>query len=345
MADRKFVGVRPIGIAVALLLAAALIVPTVATADPAAVPVQTPSVATVQQQLGDLALKNAQLAEQYNRARIDVVNRQAAAAKAEKAAAQIDVVFQAARTRLASSAAAQYESGSFSTTGALLSSDSGQSYLNQLATLSMLSAHNAQVVTNVTAIKAQADTAQTTAATLLATAAAKRDELVKQKDTVQKQVDKYTTLLDTLTAAQRTAYIQTVAPTAKVAPAAIVVQASSAAATQAVKFALAQVGKPYVFGAGGPGSYDCSGLTMAAWAAGGVSLPHLAADQYNYGHHVNMNELQPGDLIFYGSPAYHVTIYVGSGLMVSAPQPGENVKVMPSSAMSAEVSGATRLVG
>jgi cell wall-associated NlpC family hydrolase len=111
----------------------------------------------------------------------------------------------------------------------------------------------------------------------------------------------------------------------------------------AVEFALAQVGKPYVFGAAGPDAYDCSGLTMAAWAAAGVSLPHSAADQYNYGTHVPLSDLSPGDLIFMYSPIGHVTIYIGDGMMVSAPTEGENVSVVPVSSFSGDIVGATHL--
>ncbi|MEO6885781.1 MAG: NlpC/P60 family protein, partial [Jatrophihabitantaceae bacterium] len=277
MADRKFIGVRPITVAVAWLVAAALIIPAVASADPLASPAQTPSVSTVQQQLGELALQNAQLVERYDQAQTDVTNRQAAAVTAQKAANKIDATFQVARTQLASSAAAQYESGTFSSTGALLSSDSGQSYLNQLATLSMLSTHNAQVVTNVSAIKQQADAAQTTASNLLAAATAKRDALATQKAVVQKQIDKFRTLLSTLTAAQQQVVRQQMNPkvsTATVAQATtnfIATPGTAKSVAQAVRFALAQVGKPYVWGAAGPSTYDCSGLTMAAWASAGIS--------------------------------------------------------------------------
>ena len=121
------------------------------------------------------------------------------------------------------------------------------------------------------------------------------------------------------------------------------VHAGSAAAQRAVDFALAQVGKPYAFGADGPGSYDCSGLTMAAWRAGGVSLPHLAAAQYHYGTHVPINRLQPGDLVFMYHPIGHVSMYIGSGRLVSAPQTGENVKIVRLSYYKPIIVGATRL--
>ena len=108
----------------------------------------------------------------------------------------------------------------------------------------------------------------------------------------------------------------------------------------ASQFALAQVGKPYVFGAAGPGAYDCSGLTMAAWRAAGVSLPHSAADQYNYGHHVSRDQLEPGDLIFFYQPIGHVTIYIGNGMMVSAPTEGEPVVGRPADASSTATTSA-----
>src|SRR5207244_1464771 len=76
------------------------------------------------------------------------------------------------------------------------------------------------------------------------------------------------------------------------------VPAPSAGAGAAVSFAKQQVGKPYEYGAAGPDSYDCSGLTMASWRQGGVSLPHSAAAQYNATTHIPISAVQPGDLLF-----------------------------------------------
>jgi cell wall-associated NlpC family hydrolase len=98
-----------------------------------------------------------------------------------------------------------------------------------------------------------------------------------------------------------------------------------------------------VFAAAGPNSYDCSGLTMAAWKHGGVSLPHLASAQYNYGTHVSADALRPGDLVFFYHPIGHVAIYIGRGLLVSAPQTGENVKIVRLSYFMSDYVGATRL--
>jgi cell wall-associated NlpC family hydrolase len=94
-----------------------------------------------------------------------------------------------------------------------------------------------------------------------------------------------------------------------------------------VHTALAQLGEPYVWGSAGPGSFDCSGLTMYSWRAAGVSLPHSSAAQYNGLPHVSQSELEPGDLVFFGSPIHHVGLYIGKGLMVAAPSSGRVVQV------------------
>ena len=107
---------------------------------------------------------------------------------------------------------------------------------------------------------------------------------------------------------------------------------ASGRAAVAVRFAYAQLGKPYVYGASGPNAYDCSGLTMRAWGAAGVSLPHNAAAQQSDTRYVSYGELQPGDLVFFGSPAGHVGIYIGGGRMIAAPHTGDVVKIQSISA-------------
>jgi cell wall-associated NlpC family hydrolase len=97
----------------------------------------------------------------------------------------------------------------------------------------------------------------------------------------------------------------------------------------ALEFALAQVGEPYVYGGAGPNSWDCSGLTMMAWKAAGVSLPHGAKAQYGSTPHISKSELQPGDLVFFYNPIHHVGIYAGNDKVVHAPKPGDVVSVDP----------------
>ena len=103
--------------------------------------------------------------------------------------------------------------------------------------------------------------------------------------------------------------------------------APNARAQAAVDAALSQVGKPYQWGASGPDSYDCSGLTMWAWAHAGVSLPHNSGAQYSATKRVPRPDLAPGDLLFYGNPIHHVAMYIGNGQMVEAPYTGSHVRV------------------
>lgn len=97
-------------------------------------------------------------------------------------------------------------------------------------------------------------------------------------------------------------------------------------AEKALAFARAQIGKPYVWGATGPDSYDCSGLTQAAWKAAGVDLPRVTYDQVNAGTTVSLADAQPGDLVFFYDDISHVGIYIGNGMMIHAPKPGAYVR-------------------
>ena len=100
------------------------------------------------------------------------------------------------------------------------------------------------------------------------------------------------------------------------------------AAGVAIEFARTQLGKPYRYAASGPDGYDCSGLTMAAWRAAGVSMPHYSGAQYTRFPRVPLSEMQPGDLVFWGSGGgSHVGLYVGGGLMIHSPHTGDVVRV------------------
>jgi cell wall-associated NlpC family hydrolase len=108
---------------------------------------------------------------------------------------------------------------------------------------------------------------------------------------------------------------------------------ASGRGARALAFARAQLGKPYRFGAAGPGAYDCSGLTMAAWGAAGVGLPHSSEAQYGVGRPVAKSDLQPGDLVFFYSGVSHVALYVGNGVVIHAPHPGASVEYISMSVM------------
>lgn len=105
---------------------------------------------------------------------------------------------------------------------------------------------------------------------------------------------------------------------------------SSGAAARAIRYAKAQLGEPYVWAAAGPNAWDCSGLTMMSWREGGVSLPHYSAAQYDRTRHIGVNDLRPGDLVFWGdSPdsIHHVALYLGGGQIIHAPRTGRPVAV------------------
>jgi cell wall-associated NlpC family hydrolase len=102
-----------------------------------------------------------------------------------------------------------------------------------------------------------------------------------------------------------------------------------AGASEAVAAAESRVGLPYVWGAAGPSSFDCSGLVMWAWAHAGVSLPHFSGAQYAGTTHIPMSQLQPGDLVFFSNTGQHVAMYVGNGEIVEAPHSGADVHIVP----------------
>ena len=128
------------------------------------------------------------------------------------------------------------------------------------------------------------------------------------------------------------------------------IQAATPAAFTAVNYACGQLGLPYVWGGNGPadGGFDCSGLTTAAYAAAGITLPRTADAQYRVGPHVPPGQpLLPGDLVFYGTPAHihHVGLYLGRGLMINAPDFEQAVKTQSYLYPGADYAGATRLSG
>jgi len=111
--------------------------------------------------------------------------------------------------------------------------------------------------------------------------------------------------------------------------------APNPAAASAIAFASRQLGLPYVWGGNGPAKgdagYDCSGLTMAAYASAGIGIPRTATDQYRHGPAVSLSSLKPGDLVFYGNSdfAHHVAIFVGAGVILDAPKTGAVIRLDP----------------
>lgn len=109
---------------------------------------------------------------------------------------------------------------------------------------------------------------------------------------------------------------------------------ASARGKKAVAFATGQLGKPYVWGAEGPGSYDCSGLTSQAWSAAGRPIPRTSQEQWKQLKHIAVKDMRPGDLIIYHDDASHVGMYIGDGAIVHAPRPGRNVTIAGAGSMA-----------
>lgn len=158
----------------------------------------------------------------------------------------------------------------------------------------------------------------------------------RQRDDVQGRLSQVETLLSSLSGAQLGALAGferdgiTAAQRQFLATGALGAEhPPSAQGDRAVRYAVDQLGKPYVWGATGPGSYDCSGLTSQAWNHAGTVIPRTSQEQWARLPHVPLRELRPGDLVVYFPEATHVALYLGRGLVVQAPRPGASVKVSP----------------
>jgi cell wall-associated NlpC family hydrolase len=328
-----------------LVLSALVVAPLAAQAIPRPEEPTPTTTAQVQARLASLAKSSEQLAEQFNRAQIDIVAAQKAVTSANQAADLAQIHLVQAQSALAKSISSQYKASSFSRTAALLASNSSEGYLQTVQTLSLLTEHQGQVAAMAGTAIATANAASGKARAAVATANARKADLGKRRQVLDAQVSKYKALLATLTAAARARFLTPVAPSQAAISQAFatpIPKSAAKGAAGAIAAARAELGKPYAWGAGGPDAFDCSGLTAWAWGAVGVGLPHNAAAQQGMGSPVNQADLQPGDLVFFGSPAYHVALYIGQGLIIHAPTTGDVVKTVPLSSVG-DYSGATRV--
>jgi cell wall-associated NlpC family hydrolase len=258
---------------------------------------------------------------------------------------------------------------------ALLTSKNADDFVGQVSTLQSIAGHQAAVLDQAVATGRTADQAQAQAASAVAAARATYASVARQQAGLQAQVNQYQADFDRLSASERQAAIaaaetadvrasrddRAATPEPSGAPAAAVsagrtgaataapapvgpVAAPSQAASVAVSTALAERGRPYVWAAAGPGSFDCSGLMEYAYAAAGVRLPHSSLGQSRMGTPVSRTALQPGDLVFFYSPVSHVGMYIGNGNIVHAPTAGDVVKITPLAYMPS-YNSARRLVG
>jgi cell wall-associated NlpC family hydrolase len=249
------------------------------------------------------------------------------------------------RNALGSLATAQYRDGGMDPGLRLALTSAPEEYLRRAALAERAGALQAAAVSDVRRQLRELAQLRAQAGDRIAELEARRKELAGHKAAVRSKLAAAERLLARLTAEQRARYNS---GTESHGPARAdragtprgTLKARNSRAAQAVAYAYGAIGKPYVWGATGPGSYDCSGLTQAAWRSAGVSLPRTTYTQINAGARVPRSRLAPGDLVFFYSGVSHVGLYIGGGQMIHAPRPGAPVRVAPIDRMP--FAGATR---
>jgi cell wall-associated NlpC family hydrolase len=239
---------------------------------------------------------------------------------------------------LGSIAIEQYKSGGFGQSFELLFSTDPTLYLSSAGSLDAITRRKSAQLRKFEAAQQRLKATTLTVNDKIALVAAAQKKLAAQSAIAQSKLAEAEKLLSTLTKAERErlaklADEQENADEASSLAAAKSAEGVSGRAGIALKYALKQIGDRYVFGAAGLVTWDCSGLTMRAYEAAGVSLPHSSAAQSRLGKKVSLNALKPGDLLFFGRPVSHVGIYLGGGKMVHAPRSGSRVKVAESGSL------------
>ena len=275
------------------------------------------SLAELQKQIQQQSAALEKIVEQYDGVNTLLAKNLKTSAALQKQMAPLLTSLNVARVQVQSIAVAEYISGGkLSSMNAILSTGSTVDLASSMAMLNRVAAAQQDQIANYQKVNAAYFTQKQKIDTLVATEQTQKTSLAKQKATIN---TKLSSLLKLRTKAFGSA---TEASGGSHPPAPYLPGRGG----KVVAFAYDQLGKPYAFGADGPGSYDCSGLVMAAYASVGVSLPHNAAMQYHAISHISRSSLQPGDLVFYRNLG-HVAIYIGGGRVIHAPQAGENVKI------------------
>jgi cell wall-associated NlpC family hydrolase len=325
-----------------LVGATAALTISVLPATAAAVPGTTTDPAEAAERVAEAEHELEVVSEKVNDARVALEKQEAAVADAERVAAEAQAELDALDGQIREVARSAYTDPGLSQFGLLLTSDSAEDFVSQLGTLEAIAGHTNDVVGEVALIADRADSAQAAADAAEAEAKKVLDEITAQQRTLESQMAEYQRQYAALTAPQQEQVARAHGGETVAAPSGVI--APSASAQTAVDTALAQVGDAYVWGAGGPDAFDCSGLTQYAYSAAGVSLPHSSKSQAQMGAPVSVGALQPGDLLFYYSPTSHVAMYIGSGKMVHASTPSKPVSVVNFDSMSG-FTHARRLAG
>ncbi|MGX1908568.1 NlpC/P60 family protein [Streptomyces phaeochromogenes] len=352
-------GIRTPALATAALTSVALLSQT-ANASPSEEP--RPSLEEVEKKVDDLYRQAETASEKYNAAKEKTTKQKKRVDTLLDDVARRTEKLNDAREELGTFAAAQYRTGAAAPdTASLLLADNPQDYFDQTQLMDRLTSRQKQSVDDYVTQQTATTEKRQEASESLETLTRTQSSLKTSKADVQRKLAAARDLLSKLTAEEkaRLAAIErekqeeaqrkadelarqqaadaerrrqeaaqdTGTSTGSGSTSGTSGSATSTAkADKALAFARAQIGKPYVWGASGPGSYDCSGLTQAAWKAAGVTLPRTTWDQVNAGTTVSVNSAQPGDLVFFYDDISHVGIYIGDGMMIHAPKPGAYVR-------------------
>ena len=314
---------------------------TTALADPIAV--KKADAAAVQAQLDALGQKAEVASEQYNAARDNYVALTARVRATEAQIAQLHAHTNALQTALNTTANSMYRDDSpLDVVQMLLGARTIEEFNSTVEFMTSVSEQNASTVTQLKRASVQAAIAQRNLLVAQASARAQQQAMAASKQAVTSQIAAQTKVLAGITADIRSLVA---AQQAAVAAAARARAASllggnggsgvdlggdpppSSKGASAVRWAEKEFGKPYQWAAAGPDSFDCSGLMLWAYAHVGISLPHYSGSQFVSGPHVSRSNLQPGDLVFFGSPIHHVGMYVGGGDFIEAPYTGADVRI------------------
>lgn len=284
----------------------------------------TPGVAEIERQIDQAWEQLEPVIEQHNKTAEDLAKRKKLAAeygtKIKPLAAKVD----AAMGKVGALAAIRYKGGDASAMNSLLEHGTPDELMRRLSTLDQFAKKQDEQVKGVKTLKDSYDAKKAPLDAMIV-------ELTKteaQQAAKAKQINADIKRLEKMRIA---AYGSGGSGGGSLRPVLCPPSYPGGAAGKAISFACRQISKPYVWGATGPRSYDCSGLTLSAWAAGGVSLRRTADEQQNSIRSVSRSELRAGDLVFYGSPAHHVAIYAGriggTDWVVHAPQSGDVVRM------------------
>ncbi|MEV4413301.1 NlpC/P60 family protein [Catellatospora sp. NPDC049609] len=295
-------------------MAAATVLALLAPAVPAHA---SPTPAEIEKQIDQQWNKLEPVIEEHNATKIQLAKQRKKAAELNAQLAPLEQQVLVTRTRIGVLADQLYRGGTLAQVNAFLRSGDAGAVADRLLVLDQLAHDKKARIADVLAAKSALDDVKKPLDELVTQLTKTEAEQAGRADAIEAEIKKLNKL--------RLEAYGTLSGTGKLAPVPCPTAYPGGAGAQAVKFACKQIGKIYVWGASGPDHYDCSGLTMAAWRAAGVSLPHNAKAQRAAVKSVSRADLRPGDLVFYYSDLHHVGMYAGSGWIVHASRSGQPI--------------------